>query len=159
MATIGMTHGMGGRLADLPRALTLVTGWAAIAGLGSIGLAVPAMLDGEVFGFTRAAIGLLGVAAAALVVSGRWIGLDGRQALMLWVLAQLPVYADTPGGNLFRQLFEVPLAMTSTVRINGEITSYSQLGVNVVAIVLAIVIARQKDAWMRYQRERTATAA
>ncbi|HEV2527150.1 MAG TPA: hypothetical protein VGT61_01700 [Thermomicrobiales bacterium] len=156
MVTMSMANGLGDRVGQLPRTLALATGWALVAGIGSIGLAVPAMVDGEIFGYTRAAIGVLGLLAAALVISGRWVGLDGRQALMLWTLAQLPIYADTEGGNLFRQLFEIPLVMTSQTTVNGVITHYSAFGLNLFALILLIMIGRQKDSWLRLQRERTA---
>src|SRR5215211_4823280 len=147
------------RVETLRRGLALVSGYAIAAGLLSIVLSISAMADGEAYGFTRAAIGLVGIAAGLLVLSGREIGIDGWQALVLWSALQVPVYSDTEGGNLFRQLFDLPAAFTSSTTINGVVTEYSQLGFNLVGVAFLIVVFRLRDRWDIIQRARTKSLA
>src|SRR5215203_7135979 len=147
------------RVESLRRGLALISGYAIVAGVLSIVLSVSAMADSEAYGFTRAAIGLVGIAAGLLVLSGKEIGIDGWRALVLWSTLQVPVYADTEGGNLFRQLFDLPAAFTSSTTINGVVTEYSQLGFNLVGIALLIVVYRLRDRWNISQRARARSLA
>ena len=142
------------RVESLRRGLALISGYAIVAGVLSIVLSVSAMADGEAYGFTRAAIGLVGIAAGLLVLSGKEIGIDGWRALVLWSALQVPIYADTKDGNLFRQLFDLPAAFTSSTTINGVVTEYSQLGFNLVGVALLIVVYRLRDRWNISQRAR-----
>jgi hypothetical protein len=142
------------RVETLRRGLALVSGYAVVAGVLSIVLSISAMADGEAYGFTRAAIGLVGIAAGLLVLSGRDLGIDGWQALVLWAALQVPVYADTEGGNLFRQLFDLPAAFSTKTTVNGVVTEYSQIGFNLVGVALLIVVFRLRERWNISQRAR-----
>ncbi len=140
------------RVETLGRGLSLVAGYALVAGFLSIVLSISAMADGEAYGFTRAAIGIVGIAAGLLVLSGKDLGIDGWQALVLWAALQTPVYADEKGGNYFRQVFDVPAAASSSTTINGVMTEYSQIGINLVGVALLIIVFRLRERWNRSQR-------
>ena len=147
------------RVETLRRGLALVSGYALVAGVLSIVLSISAMAEGEAYGFTRAAIGLVGIAAGLLVFTGKEIGIDGWRVLVLWSALQVPVYADTKGGNLFRQLVDLPAAFSSSTTINGVVTEYSQIGFNLVGVALLIVVYRLRDRWNISQRSQARALA
>lgn len=147
------------RVDELRRGLALVAAYAVLAGVVSIALSLTAIADGEAYGISRAAIGLVGVAAGLLTFSGRTLGIDGWRALAIWAALQTPIYADEKGGNYFRQLFDVPAAATSSTTINGVVTEYSQIGINLVGVALLIVVFRLRERWNISQRARTKAQA
>jgi hypothetical protein len=147
------------RIETLRRGLALVSGYAVVAGVLSIVLSISAMADGEAYGFTRAAIGLVGIAAGLLVLSGKEFGIDGWKALAVWAALQVPVYADTEGGNLFRQLFDLPAAFSTKTTVNGVVTEYSQIGFNLVGVALLIAVFRLRERWNLSQRARAKAVA
>lgn len=149
------------RVEQLRRGLALVAAYAVVAGGLSIGLALSALADGESYGVARAAIGVVGIGAGLLTLSGRTLGLglDGWRALVLWAALQTPVVAGTEGGNLFRQLVDAPIGTTSSRSVNGGVVEYSQLGVNLVGLVLLIVLVRLRERWDLSQRARAKALA
>lgn len=87
--------------------------------------------------------GLLGVAAAALTF------VRPRQAWLLamaWALIQIPFYAWTPDGSVTTQALYFPLTATQSTMLNGVLTSYSSMGINVAGIIFAV--------WLRAWRSR-----
>lgn len=148
------------RVHQLRRGLALIAGYAVVAGAASVLLSLMAIPDGEMYGVSRALIGLLGIAAGLLTVSGRSFGVvDGWKALALWAALQVPVYADTKGGNLFRQVVDIPAAVTSSTTINGVVTEFSQVGVNLLGIGLLIALSRLRERWEIRRRARAKALA
>lgn len=147
------------RTGQLRRGMATLAVYAMLAGAVSMALSVPHLMDGDGFGFSRSMIGIVGIAAGLLALSGVRIGLDGWQALALWSALQVPVYADEKGGNYFRQLLEIPMGMVSSRSVNGEIVEYTQIGLNVIGIALLIILARLRERWTISQRDRLNVAA
>jgi hypothetical protein len=76
-------------------------------------------------------IGLLG--AALMILAPR----HGWGFAMAWALVQIPVYALTPEGSASAQILSLPLTMSQSTKINGELTSYSAIGINLVGVIFA----------------------
>jgi hypothetical protein len=126
--------------------------WAIIASVGELVRSAGDAIDGEGFAIARVILSLIGLAAAGLFWSGRNFGQDGMRAIMAWGILQIPFYATEPDGNWTRQLFDVFVGATSETRINGEITDYSRVGINVMGIIIAALAARtlpRLDLWRR----------
>lgn len=146
------------RAGELRRGLVLLALYALVVGTFSVVSSMNLIVDGDVVGIIRAAIGILGVAAAVLIWTGGKVGVDGHQLVMAWAWLQLPVIAFREGGNPFMQGFDFPLAMVSqsTETINGEVVSseFNQFGINLVAIAILIVVYRTRERWNISQRQR-----
>lgn len=137
---------------DRGRSASLLGAWAVVASAFGIALNVGAAVDGEGWAFSRIALGLVGLAAGALFWSGRNYGKDGLYGILAWGVLQIPFYAAEPGGNVTKQLFDAFLGATSQTTINGEIASYSQVGLNLVGVAVAIWAASCRsrlDLWRR----------
>ena len=76
-------------------------------------------------------------------------GIDGWQALMVWTAAQVPFIAWSVDGNPTTQVVDILLGFSSTISVNGVVTSSEQYGLNAVGIVLAIWASRSRDRWDR----------
>ena len=135
------------RAGELRKGLTALAIYAVLIGAASIALAANSLLDGETLGVSRTIIGAWGVFAGLLLWSGRTVMIDGWQAIVIWCIAQLPVYASQEDGNLFRQVFDVPMSAQSSTVVNGEMTQFSQVGINLVAVVLLVVAYRLRERW------------
>ena len=119
----------------------IASGLAALIGGASIVTNVSGAFAGEVPSMGRALLGLIGVAAGVLL----WV----RPALgwrlgWFWALAQIPVFAWTVSGSPTAQWLNLPLAVTNKTTINGEVTSYLAIGINVVGIILFVVFQRMR---------------
>jgi hypothetical protein len=143
---------VGERIGQVGKLAAVVGAWAVIASVSEIVLSAGDAIDGEGYAIARGIIGIIGLAAAALFWSGRNYGQDGMRAIMAWGLLQIPYYASEPDGNWTRQLFDFFLGATSETRVNGEITDYSQVGINVMGILVAALAAKSLaslDLWRR----------
>ncbi len=143
---------IGKRIEGMGRSAALLGAWAVIAGALSIALNGADAVDGTGWAISRVALGLIGLVAGTLLWSGRTYGKDGLYAIMAWGVLQIPYYASEPGGNITKQLFDAFLGATSQTRINGELTSYSQVGLNLagVAVVIWASTCRGRlDLWRR----------
>jgi hypothetical protein len=72
------------------------------------------------------------------------------RAIIAWGILQIPYYASEPDGNWTRQLVDLFLGASSETRVNGEITEYSQVGLNAMGIIVAALAARsltRLDLW------------
>ena len=88
-------------------------------------------------------LGILGLASAALLI------LRPRQGWVLamaWALIQIPFYAWTPDGSPTAQVLSLPITMSESSKVNGVLTSYSAIGINLVGVIFA--------AWLRAWRSR-----
>ncbi|HYJ13102.1 MAG TPA: hypothetical protein VEW66_05905, partial [Thermomicrobiales bacterium] len=77
---------------------------------------------------------------------------DGMRAIMAWGVLQIPYYASEPDGNWTRQLVDLFLGASSETLVNGEITDYRQVGVNVMGIIVVALATRSLpslDLWRR----------
>ncbi len=143
---------LGKRVEDMGRSASLLGAWAVVAsGLGIVLNAGDAM-DGEIWAISRILLGLIGLAAGVVFGSGRNYGKDGLFAILAWGVLQIPSYASVPDGNVTKQLFDAFLGSTSETRVNGEITSFSQAGINLVGVAVTIWASTCKgrlDLWRR----------
>lgn len=135
---------IGKRVNDMGRSTALLTLWVLVPSVGEIVRSIGS-LD-EAYGITRVLLALFGLGAAALLWSGRNAGRDGLRAIMAWSALQLPYFATEPDGNYTRQFFDVLIGMTEQVTVNGEVTSFSAFGLNLVGVILT--------AWAYSNRER-----
>lgn len=140
------------RISDMGRGpffLAVVT--ALLSGAG-VAMGIGPALDGDVFGYTRIALGLLGLVAAALLLFGKDRGKTGIVILMVWAAIQCLYYANHVDGNFTRQGYDVLLGVVSQKSVNGEITSYSAMGINAVGLAMLIwagVSRSRIELWQR----------
>ena len=131
-----------------PRTLLIAAGLAGVMGAASVVMNVGDMGDSTP-AMIRVALGVFGVAAAAMLVARPRIG---WLLVLAWAVLQIPVIAWNIDGNAFEQVLTFPLAMSSSTTVNGDVTESSQFGVNVIGIVLAIFFSRWRNAWESQQR-------
>lgn len=153
--------GIAKRINDMGRSASLLGVWVVVASAGAIILDAGNMADGETYAVSRVVIGILGLAAAAAFWSGRNYGRDGLRAIMVWGVLQVPAYAQVANGNFTRQLIDFPLGAESSTTVNGVVTDYSQIGVNLIGIAV-IIWARscrnRLDLWRRRSGQPTVLA-
>ncbi len=102
-------------------------------------------LAGSVPSMGRTLVGAFGVIAAVLL----WRRLPlAWQLAMAWAVIQIPVYAWSPEGSPNVQALTFHLGVTNEQRVNRQLVAYSQVGVNLVGIILA--------AWFYAWRDRLA---
>lgn len=140
------------RITDVGRSAALLGSWVVIASLGSIVINARDTIDGDGPAIVRVALGLFGLAAGALFWSGRDFGKPGLLAILAWGALQIPVYAWQPDGNPTKQLFDLVLGMSSRTVVNGDVTGFSQVGINLVGVAVTIwaTMCRDRlDLWRR----------
>ena len=125
----------------------------------SIVLSVSAMADGEAYGFTRAAIGLVGIAAGLLVLSGKDLGIDGWRGARTLGRAADAGLRRRKGRELLPAALRHPGRGGSSTTINGVVTEYSQIGINLVGVALLIIVFRLRERWNLSQRARARSLA
>lgn len=143
---------LGKRVEDMGRSASLLGAWAVVASAMSIVLNVRDAVDGEGWAISRVVLGLIGLAAGAVFWSGRNYGKDGLYGILVWGMLQIPFYAAEPDGNITKQLVDAFLGATSQTTVNGEITSYSQVGINLVGVAVAVWASTCRgrlDLWRR----------
>ena len=79
--------------------------------------------------------GLLGLGAAAMMILAPRYGWGFAMA---WALVQIPFYALSPDGSASAQILSLPLTMSQSTKINGELTAYSAIGINLVGVIFAV---------------------
>ena len=126
------------RINDMGRSTAILGAWTAIASTASIVMNAGDAIDGEDYAITRILLGLFGLAAAALLWSGRNFGRDGLHAIIAWGTLQIPYFAQVEDGNYTKQLFEILLGVSSQVTVNGNVTDFSAVGINGVGLVVTI---------------------
>jgi hypothetical protein len=107
-------------------------------------------IDGEAPALARSALGLLGVAGAVLAWV-RWAsyGISGWHLLAAWALIQIPIFAWSVDGSPTLQIIHFKLSATSHTTASGETTSYSEIGVNLVGIALALALFKWRADFTR----------
>lgn len=130
------------RQQDARKALIL----AAVVGLIGAATVVNNLSDlmaGSVPGIGRVIVGMLGVAAAVLM---RLQPRNGWLLAMAWAVVQIPFYAWSPDGAATAQAVQIPLTMTNSSRVNGQLVSYTSFGVNVAGVIFLV--------WLRFWKEK-----
>lgn len=93
---------------------------------GAIGGVIPAI--------GRVVVGLLAVASAALVriqPSNAWL------LALIWAVVQIPFYAWSPEGSPTSQAVQIPISMTNSNTVNGQLVSYSSIGLNMAGVIFS----------------------
>ncbi|MGH2535736.1 MAG: hypothetical protein ACRDJW_26085 [Thermomicrobiales bacterium] len=132
----------------LGRSGALLAAYCAIVGLVSVVVSIGPAVDGEVPAVARAFLGLLGLAGGVLLWPRQPVGL-GWMLCMVWAVIQIPFYAWNTEGSPTEQFIAFPITASSRTTVNGEVTSFSEIGVNVVGIVLATLLARRRERLQR----------
>ena len=133
------------RRSDGRKAMLLVGAILVVGGLTVATDATPA-LAGAIPAIGRLAVALLGVLGGTLLVTQPR---RGWYLALAWALVQVPFIAWTPDGSPTAQVLQMPVAMTNAVRVNGQLVSYSALGVNVVGVLFAAWLGRWRSAFDR----------
>lgn len=129
---------LGNRMDAMGKQLNALVLLTAVLSIGGIVTSVAPALDGEVYGYTRIALGILGIAAAAVLLFGNDHGKTGLTLVMAWAAIQSIYYASEPDGNLTRQLIDGLMGGSNSTTINGEVTSFSAIGINLVGLGMLI---------------------
>ena len=124
------------RVNDMGRKAAILGAWIVIASAASIVMNAGDAINGEGYAITRIVLGLFGLAAAALLWTGRHFGRDGLYAIMAWGALQIPYFAQTADRNYTKQLVDVFLGASSQTTVNGEVTSFSAVGINLVGVII-----------------------
>ena len=128
-------------------ALVVIT---AVLSVGGIVTSLGLLMDGEAYGYSRVALGVLGIAGAVLILVGSDYGKLGLTLVMAWGLVQSVYYATEPGGNFTRQLFDALAGASTSTTINGEVTEFSAIGLNLVGVAMfafAYACRKQSGYW------------
>jgi hypothetical protein len=105
-------------------------------------------IDGEAPAMARLLLGLLGFAGGILLWMWRPAGL-GWILCMAWAVIQIPFYAWNTEGSPTEQIIALPLTFSSRSTVNGEVTSFSEFGINVAGVALAFLLSRHKETLTR----------
>jgi hypothetical protein len=140
------------RINNMGYSATILGAWTLIASLATIIMNAGAPFDGDTYAICRVVIAVVGLAATALFWSGRNYGQDGMTAILVWGVLQIPFYATADGQNYTTQLADFFAGASSSTAVNGEVTEFSQVGLNLVGIAIAVWAgsARKRlDLWRR----------
>lgn len=140
------------RFADLGRGPAILGIAAFVMGVISIGMNLDPALGGDGVALSRVVLGLLGVGGGVLLWLGRNFGMDGRRLILIWSILQVPSFAERPDGNVTEQVIDFFLGATNENRVNGDLTSYSAIGINLIGVILVIWAqksAGRLDLWRR----------
>lgn len=132
-----------------PRQILYAAGYAAIVGAVSVVLAAMGIADGETPAIGRALLGVLGVAGAYLLWTRPRIGWT---VLLAWAAIQIPYFAWNTDGSPLAQAIYFPLSVTNETTVNGETTSFSEYGINLVGVVLTVVVSKWRKEWLYRNR-------
>lgn len=111
--------------------LIIALGIAAIA-LVTLYFDAQGALAGKIPQLGRCAVAIVGLIAALLIGLGNNIG---WVAAVAWAVVQIPVFAWSVDGSPNLQALNFPFAFTHSSVVNNEVTSYSQIGINIAALI------------------------
>jgi hypothetical protein len=129
--------------------LMMVAGFAAAVGAASVAINAGDAFSGEIPALGRMLLGLVGIAGGALLWTRPKLG---WLVVLAWAALQIPFIAWNTDGSVTTQLLAFPLSMSSSTTVNGEVTEYSEIGINLIGVALTIVIAKWRNAWMLQNR-------
>lgn len=140
----GFLNRLSERGAAWSRAAMLAAAYPLVVGGASVAVNATDAIDGSLPALGRAVLGLIGVAAGIVLWTRKDQEVFGWRLALVWALIQIPIVAWDKDGSITTQLIRFPLMASSETRVNGVVTSSSELGINLVAIFLAGVYARQQ---------------
>lgn len=132
-----------------------VVAYAVGIGILSILIDIGPLLDAEWVAFSRAAVAVLGIAGGVML----WRtpgGNTGWRVLIVWAVIQIPMYAWEPVGSPTEQFFAYPLGYTDSTTVNGFVTEYTQIAINIVGVILLAVLLAWREPIRRGWRGRPA---
>lgn len=124
------------RIEQMGKHLLILVAITAVLSLGGIVTSFGEVADGELFGYTRTALGLIGLVGAILIVVGSDFGKMGLAVVMVWAAIQSIFYATVPDGNYTQQLLDALAGVSSQTAVNGVVTEYNAIGLNLVGVVM-----------------------
>ncbi|MFM9943575.1 MAG: hypothetical protein ACKVP7_29260 [Hyphomicrobiaceae bacterium] len=102
----------------------------ALDGLGALASKLPQL--------GRSLVAGLGLLGALLLVTEKTIGtIDGWRLALVWAIIQIPIFAWSPDGSPNVQALVANLGVNHETKVNNQITSYGQYGLNIVGLLLA----------------------
>ena len=122
------------RFQSMSRQVQILIALTAVLAIGGIVTSLSLAADGEAFGYTRIALGILGVVGVALMLIGKDNGKTGLTVILVWAAIQTIFIADAPDGNYTRQLIDGLAGGSSSTTVNGEVTQFSAIGINLVGL-------------------------
>jgi hypothetical protein len=131
------------RLAVLGRGRALLAAYAVVIGAVSVIVSAGEALDGEIPAICRVVLGIFGVAAGFMLWTGKGNGLP----VLIWAVLQIPVFAWNTHGSPTTQLIKLALAVSSKTTVNGKVTDYSQIGINLIGVILTVWAGKLGIRW------------
>lgn len=138
------------RFDHMGKQMLILVAITAILSLGGIITSFGTVIDGETYGYTRIGLGLVGLLGAILILVGHDYGKMGLSVVMAWAAVQSVFYATVPDGNYTRQLIDGLAGSSTSTMINGEVTEFSAVGLNLVGLVMlgfAYMCRKQVTYW------------
>ena len=89
-------------------------------------------LAGKIPQLGRSVVAIVGLIAALLIGLGNNVG---WVVAMVWAIVQIPVFAWTVDGSPNVQALSFPFGFTHSAKVNDQVTSYSEIGINVAALI------------------------
>jgi hypothetical protein len=142
------------RIQQLGRNLTMFVAATVIIGVAGIVMGIGPAMDGEWTGIAGVIVGLLGIAAGAMIWTGQGAGtaLDGMNLGVLWAIGHLPylkVFDAESGTDL---LYPVPafgalFNMGSSTTVNGQIVKEDIWGIGFLGIIMIIWALSARKRW------------
>jgi hypothetical protein len=142
------------RIGQLGRNLTMFVAAAVIIGVAGVVMGIGPAMDGEWSGIAGVIVGLLGIAAGAMIWTGKGAGtaLDGMNLGMLWALGHLPylsIFDAEAGTDLEYPVpaFGAIFNMGSSTSVNGSIVTEETFGIGFLGVVLIIWALSARKRW------------
>lgn len=129
--------------------LMILAAYAALVGAASFVLNAGDAFGGEVPALGRMILGAVGIAGGALLWTRPRMGFD---VVLAWAVLQIPFIAWTTDGSATTQLIDFPLSVSSSTTVNGVVTSFSEYGINLIGVALAIIVSRMRGSWIQRHR-------
>lgn len=139
------------RIRSLNQQLLMLVVLTAVLSIGGILTSIGVATDGETFGYTRIALGLLGVIGVIVMLLGNDNGKMGLMVIIAWAAIQTIYYADAPNGNFTRQVIDGLMGRSSSTTINGEVTEFSAFGINLIGLVMLILAYTSRNRLPKWQ--------
>jgi hypothetical protein len=135
--TFGVIGRLHERSAPWGRVGTVAAAYALMVGAASLVAYLPDALGGESAAVVRVSLGVIGTLAGLILWLKPARAALGWRLALIWAALQIPVIAWNEYGNATLQLLEIPLKLSQRTTYNGVVTSYSELGINLLACLLA----------------------
>lgn len=93
----------------------------------------------------RAAVSLLGIVAGIALIAGPSMAAGlGWVLALAWAIVQIPIFIQSVDGAPNLTVANIPLALTASSSVNGQLTQYSSFGVNLLALGLAVWLSKRR---------------